>query len=100
MRTTTIIVAAMDHNHEAFELLRTLDVISELPESPDWLFVNRNKLYMLGYCLIFDGYEPVFCELSSFHYMYNINIFVGSIIPRSTLKSFTFIQMKNAKLSP
>lgn len=90
----------MDQTHEAFETLRTLDVISEVPGNRNLLRVNRNKLNILGYCLIFNGFEPIFCEINTFNYMYNCNIFVGNLIPRSSLKSFTCLQMKNVKLSP
>lgn len=88
-----------DQIQDAFNELRCLNVIiEELPN--DWLRINISRLYMLGYLLLVRNNKIHFTTISDFNYMYNPNIYLNNIIPKSSLASFTLIQMKNVNFSP
>lgn len=92
-------VPKIDHIQEVFTDLCTLGIIIEELQD-DTLKLNLKRLNMLGYCLVFNGCQPVFTILSDFNYMYNCNIYSSDVIPRSSLASFLLLNIKNCKLSP
>lgn len=83
----------MDSMHEAFLELTALGAIVEYTN--DTITIDRVRLAKLGYTLIFNLHEPAFVTLLDFSYMYNSIMFDGYVLPRSSLKSFVLLKIKN-----
>lgn len=89
----------MDHIHEALIELRCLNVIiEELPL--DMLRIDVSRLWTLGYLLLFIDNKIQFSFISEFNYMYNANIYLNDVIPKSSLASYRQIKINTMKLSP
>lgn len=88
-----------DQIQEALNELRCVNVIvEELPN--DLLRIDISRLYMLGYLLLVRNNTIIFTTISDFNYMYNPNIYLNDVIPKSALTSFALIQIKSVNLSP
>lgn len=92
-------VNAIDQIQEALTELRCLNVIiEELPQN--LLRLDLSRLYTLGYLLLFNHDKINFVSIVDFNYMYNPNMYLNDVIPKSSLASFTLIKMKNTNISP
>lgn len=89
----------MDHIHEAFMELRCLRIIiDELPY--DMLKLDISRLWSLGYLLLYCNNNIIFKTINDFQFMYNPNLYIGDVIPKSTLSSYTHIKSSSIRCSP
>lgn len=83
----------MDTSHDAFEELSILKAVRPLNEY--YLLVDRERLADLGYVLVLWHNEPTFHKLSDVQrYTYNPVLYLDDVVPRSALKSYTTIKLK------
>lgn len=88
----------MDQIHEALSDLEILGVI--VSETSDTITIDRFKLNKIGYTLLFNGYEPEFATNDDLNYMYDSILYCSDVIPKSSLKSFVMLKIKNIRISP
>lgn len=92
-RTPMKTLDATDTIQEAFEELSILKVVE--PIDADLLRVDQSRLAALGYTLILWTNEVTFCKTSDIQrYLYNPVIYMDNVIPRTALKSYTLIRIK------
>lgn len=84
--------------HEALNELELLGIV--ISKTDDSVKLDMHKLNLYGYMLVFDMHQPVFITNSDFVFAYDINLYCSDEIPKSALKSYVMLKIKNVNVSP
>jgi hypothetical protein len=60
----------------------------------DFVKIDRDRLSLVGYTLVFDGVSPKFIKLDDLQYIYNPILWVDDYIPKSSLSTYVISKMK------
>lgn len=82
--------------YDAFDELRTLGVIRSVIFNSKSLNIDCNRLFTLGYIIVFDicKKSPVFMKCQHLSYMYDIRPYMSHIVPFTVLESYCLIKIK------